>query len=362
MQLHRFIIMTVLLVLSLGLSAQVTVAVWPGDADANGTVNNLDFLQLGLAYNYIGPVRQSANVQWNPQMAQPFSTNPNGINSAYADADGNGLVNYLYDAFPIFVHYGLNNGTPNTTVYQQGLQGVDPKIQLDTAATNTFVQGGDAISLPIVLGTAAIPVEDLYGIAFSVHVDSAFINTQQVSFNFNETSWANHDNDRFSAAKAVSSTRIDVAWVRTDHNHRSGYGRIGKFDFIIIDDIVSLQQNMTITIDSIRAIDRFGNEFAMVGDTLALTVMPNAVTNQNAAEKNKTHITIAPNPSAGQIFIESQQKMEAIRVYDGFGRLVHSDRPQNTFRQLYLGHLPKSIYVVEVQTSLGILRRQILLQ
>ena len=83
------------------LEAQQQVTVWPGDTDNNGLVNNLDFLQIGLAYNYLGTVRDTATVQWSGQTASPWTTNPAGINSAYADANGDGLVNYFYDAFHI---------------------------------------------------------------------------------------------------------------------------------------------------------------------------------------------------------------------------------------------------------------------
>ncbi|MEL7534936.1 MAG: hypothetical protein AAFN10_26780, partial [Bacteroidota bacterium] len=41
-----------------------TDSVWPGDANSDGVANNLDLLQLGLGFYYVGSARDSVSNTW----------------------------------------------------------------------------------------------------------------------------------------------------------------------------------------------------------------------------------------------------------------------------------------------------------
>jgi hypothetical protein len=176
-----------------GASGQAGLVVYPGDVTNNGQVNALDFLHLGLAYNYSGPARDSASLDFVPIPATPWNLQfPGGLNMAYADCNGDGYVNYYFDAFPLYTNYGLqraSNVLPDTFI--PGMSGIDPPLQFDESALPTFVQNGQTIKIPIELGTADIPAEDFYGIAFSVNANPSHIDLNQTSFNFAELSWIN---------------------------------------------------------------------------------------------------------------------------------------------------------------------------
>ncbi len=350
---------------SAGIRAQ-TLNVYPGDANNNGVVNNVDFLYLGLAYNYAGPERDPApgnNLSFLPLPATPWQyTFANGANFAHADCNGDGIVNYYYDAFPLYVNYG--EARPDSVVadvFPAGLEGIDPAIRFDESALPPTINGGQPIELPILLGDAQTPVEDLYGIAFSVFVDPQFVDTDDMEFNFSELSWANPDNDRVSLFKKVSNERIDVAWVRTDHNQRDGYGRIGTADFIIIIDVIDLQQDFMMRIDSVKMIDKFGNQTAVAGDTIMLHFSPDGQVTA-APESPDADIRISPNPAMRQLQISSPEPIEQVTIVNTLGQPVLRETANDNSLNLLLPELPSGIYLLEIRTAGGTVIQKIRIQ
>lgn len=351
----------IFLSLSLGQSVAAQtppLIVWPGDATNNGVVNNVDFLQLGLAYNFFGPERSSMNVQWAPQPATAWNLQfGNGLNLAYADCNGDGIVNYNYDAFPIYVHYGNTHGQVAPDVFAPGVPGVDATLGFDHLAANDSVQKGARLSIPILLGSPEIPAEDLYGLAFSIFYEPAFADLEQV--NLSELSWANPDNDRITSVYPVSNNpatggRVDVAWVRTDRNERSGHGRIGKVDFIIIDDVVGQFSSFQLRIGDIRMIDKFGNETAIAGDTLTITVLPDALSDGGDPQSLRPKLRTFPNPASDQVTLQAESIIENVVVLSALGQPLRTELPGKNTCSLPLGDLPPGIYFLQVRTRDGI--------
>jgi len=332
--------------------------VYPGDVNANGVVNNVDFLYLGLAYNFIGPERDVAPganpLAFTPQSATPWQYEFfNGTNFAHADCNGDGIVNYYYDAFPLYVNYGQTR--PDTVVadvFPAGLQGVDPPLQFDHSALPAFVNGGQQLSLPILLGDAQHPVEDLYGIAFSVFVDPEYVDADNVDFNFTELSWANPDNDRITLYKKVSNERVDVAWVRTDHNQRNGFGRIGTADIIIIIDVIGVQQDFVMRIDSVKMIDKFGNQTAVAGDSVVLHMNPDDELTGTEAPP-AANLRIQPNPVSHELSVASSETIGQLTLVNTLGQVVWQEQSGNTSVQMNLPTLPSGIYLLEIRTDKG---------
>lgn len=340
-----------------------SLQVYPGDANNNGVVNNVDFLSLGLAYNFIGPERDSATgngLTFLPQPAMPWAYNfSNGVNFAYADCNGDGVVNYYYDAFPIYVNYGEqrpDNVTPD--VFTPGLEGVDPAVHFDPAAVPQAVNGGQQFSLPILLGDAQHPVEDLYGLAFSVFVDPQVIEASDVNFNFSELSWANPDNDRIFLYKKVSPERIDVSWVRTDHNQRDGFGRIGTADFIIIIDVIGIQESFDIRIDSIRMIDKYGNQTTMAGDTVTVNMTDDAVSAEHTPGTDSA-FRVQPNPAGRHLRVSSAEVVEQVILLNALGQTVWQATPGRPSADFELPLLPSGVYWLSGRTESGLFMRKI---
>jgi hypothetical protein len=357
---YRPSVLLVLLCTAVMASAQVTV--WPGDVNQNGIVNNVDLLPIGLGYNFFGPARDSINSDFTMQNAAPWNfTFPNGANFANGDCNGDGLINYFYDAFPIYVHYGNTHGTVTPDIFQTGTPGIDPSLFLDGSVLQGPVIAGSSIEVPLNLGTSALPVEDLYGIVFSIHVDPIVIDIDQTQIDFSQLSWANPDQDRIFSVYRVSSSRLDVSWVRTDRNEKSGFGTIAAVDFIIIDDVVTLQiPGTTITIDSIKMIDRFGNEIAIASSELYVEMAPNALSSEQ--QPAETGISLSPNPTAGLVYIESARPVLRADLYNVTGALAATIQPEKEQFHWPLQHLPNGIYYCEIQTEKAVIRRKVIIQ
>lgn len=340
--------------------------VYPGDVNNNGVVNNLDFLYLGLAYNFIGPDREPSSgngLEFAPQAATPWSFSfPNGTNYAHADCNGDGLVNYFYDAFPFYANYGLQRDTGVTfDVFLPGVQGVDVPLRFDPAAVPTSVIGGQVVSLPIELGTANHPANDVHGLAFSLHVDPELIDADQVQVNLSETSWANPDDDRAYFYKKVSPTRVDVGWTRTDHNHRDGYGRIGYVDFVIIVDVIDLQHQVPVTIDSIWMVDKFGNFQTVAGDTIWLSADSAASGTQSPLVAGP-QVAIQPNPASDFLHVAASEPIREVLLTDLLGQVVwrQTESALPFSADLRCGSLPPGVYHVQVRTTGGVATRPVI--
>src|SRR4026209_2622117 len=69
-------------------NAQITV--WPGDANNDGLVNNLDILNLGLGFGKQGNPRDSVSSIWKQEQVQPWTdVLPTGLNLGFTDCIGN---------------------------------------------------------------------------------------------------------------------------------------------------------------------------------------------------------------------------------------------------------------------------------
>lgn len=355
---------TILLLLASGsASGQALLQVYPGDVTNNGVVNNLDFLHLGLAYNFAGAPRDSSNLAFVPLPATPWTYQfPGGLNMAYADCNGDGVVSYYYDAFPLYSNYGLqrsSNVIPD--VFLPGLPGVDPPLRFNHAAAPAQVQGGESISLPIELGTPDNMVEDLYGIAFSMIVDPAFIDANSVMFNLSENSWANPDNDRIWMYKKVSNTRIDVGWVRTDKNQKRGAGKIGSVDFVIIVDVVAIQQQQfPIRLENIQMMDKFGNYATVAGDTLWFTVPPDSAVAGTPNLPSAPRVSVMPNPASDVLMLRADDNIRGIVLTDLLGQVVQTRYSIGSdFTEITLPKLPNGCYLLRIETDKGIANRKI---
>ncbi|MEN3047088.1 MAG: S8 family serine peptidase, partial [Candidatus Hydrothermales bacterium] len=82
-------------------AAQSQYVVYPGDADANGVVNELDVLPLGVYFGLTGPARNMGD-QFIPQPAQKWVPRM----ATFADCNGDGVINER-DVLTIGKNFGL---------------------------------------------------------------------------------------------------------------------------------------------------------------------------------------------------------------------------------------------------------------
>ncbi len=71
-------------------------AIWPGDTNADSVVDERDILPIGVYFNQQGPPRQDAVLNWYRQLCHAVVAGSawEPYESIYADADGNGSIEY----------------------------------------------------------------------------------------------------------------------------------------------------------------------------------------------------------------------------------------------------------------------------
>jgi len=77
--------------------------VYPGDADANGVVNEMDVLPIGLYFGIQGPARNQGD-NWEPQFSDKWSPRM----ATFADCNGDGIINEQ-DVLTIGKNFGLSH-------------------------------------------------------------------------------------------------------------------------------------------------------------------------------------------------------------------------------------------------------------
>jgi hypothetical protein len=305
--------------------------VWPGDVNNNGIISAVDLLYLGFAYGAGGPERTGATTDWEAQpitslWAQVF---PDGVNYAYADANGDGFVDEddLDDALE--PNFNLTHGTQAPDGYANAATGsTAPRLRLASSAT--IVEPGAAFTVDLLVGDGLLPVADFYGLALKISFDANLVRDDSgFEFEESETSWINADNnDLLKLSEEDEDTgQAWVAVTRTNQQGINGSGKIGEFSIFIEDIIVGLEiDTLNIRIDSVRLM---GAQFATIPahpDTARIIVTRDSAlvvkTRQQPAAPGAS-IQAHPNPSADGLFwLQAPANIVAMRLVDALGRLT----------------------------------------
>ena len=185
-----FLVLTCLLTTA-SLTAQ---SVWPGDVNDNGTVSAIDLLYWGVAYGTEGPARAAVNSDWAPQpLPAPWpQTFPNGLDYAYADCNGDGLINDDDFDDAIEGNFGETNPPIGDDGYVNGA-GAAPKLRLTPSAV--LVQEGAMVDIALSIDTSMIAVLDsFYGVALQLsYTTGLLLDDDGPDFDLIEGSWLEAD-------------------------------------------------------------------------------------------------------------------------------------------------------------------------
>ncbi len=344
--------------------------VFPGDADNNGLVNHLDVLNVGYAWGTTGPARIETGGQPSTQ-AIPVTWEeffPQGLNYAFADADGNGVVNFL-DLATISINYGqVHDGGSEVVTFFEGLPEIHSQLMLDKNEVPDYPTSGTYIEIPVLLGSEDLPLESFQGIAFTIEYDADFI--ADLEFSFDESSWLNSGEGSFDFIGPEEEIGVkEIAISRKGNFPIDGQGKIGTLSLIVIDDLGTLlaspsdSSNVIINIKEIKAVNGDFWTLPIASDSVSVMVYgPDALplnTNHPILEK----IRVFPNPAKDHIRIESPTSINEVILLNSFGKMqnaiefkedrnIEIDLPQD---------LPGGMYLLQIRTDSGILTKKIII-
>ncbi len=331
--------------------------VWPGDANSDNIVQHFDLLPIGLAFGEQGPLRAQAEDRatvWEGVFALPWAKDfANGLNYKHADCNGDGVVNE-YDVEAIRQNYGRNHGPPLAAV-DLPTTDTDPIILVDVPAAGDL-QDGASFRIPIILGEENNPVEDIYGVAYSIDFDPRFIDPTSLRIEY-PVSWLGGEGVNMITLDRVFADegRIDVAMTRIDQNEVSGFGPIG-FLHGIIDDIAGAAEAQ-IEVQGVLAID-------LIQNPVPIRLEPPAILRLNPdilPPDVRSVIYIYPNPTQDWINIVNnrQLEVEALDIFNAHGQRVLAGLQLENGR-LSLGKLGAGVYFLRMKIGGVIVHEKII--
>lgn len=329
--------------------------VWPGDADRNKIVDNADLLTIGLGYAATGPVRTVTGNVWQADpasdWAQTFTTYAAGVNYVNADCDGNGVID-ANDTVAIVTNFGDIHAKTDGYVgqWRNGIPGLRVLLNLDTALN------AQVLTTNIYLGDSALPVSNIYGLAFTFHYDPIVIDSTAQSFAF-VSSWLGSQTNSININRNFHSLgEVKAAITGINHQPRSGNGLIATFIGTVTTGNINGKNLSYYTnlnyISDITAIDQYGNPVTLNAgiDSNYIGYYPNGI---NDISKSKVYLY--PNPAASTVMVSSGTEMTEITITDMIGQTAKTIPLNNkTVETINISDIAAGVYTVRVSTISGI--------
>ncbi|NJL76748.1 MAG: T9SS type A sorting domain-containing protein [Saprospiraceae bacterium] len=319
-----------------------TENVLPGDTNLDVEVSHLDLINIGLGYGQTGPMRTNASLDFVPQYAANWtnSTPTTLINYKHADANGDGIINDM-DTKAIELNWVNQVTIPADSISSSNA------IPFYVAADTIRYQNVN--EFPIILGSADIPAQGVYALAFSVYYKANEDINGIIEVDL-DNSWLGTLGENIIAIQRFfpEERRVDVAISRIDQISKNGFGTIGNIR-IVMEDVILFQKikNIEFTIDHVRAIGI--NEEVI--PTINNKTTSRLINLSGILDKALEEIRIYPNPTSNYLEVSSLTfNIEQFTLINTLGKVV-LDKKGNA--QLLVNELPKGIYFVEIQTNKG---------
>lgn len=338
-----------------------TQAVWPGDVNNNGIVNEVDFLYLSFAFNAEGPARLNTSTDWEAQElpTEWIGTYPNGLNFAFADCNGDGVVNEK-DADVIELNLDTTHSDVPFILDEIVTSTSDADARFSLITPNLSVAPGETIEFRIDLGELERPVPNILGYAFTIGMDPRFIKTDRTRFEIEEVTWLTLEGESTSRVFSNEAAgKVTASVIRTDNQTDGGSGKIGTVSFVIIEDIVDLlikEENVNdtvrVVIDSITVITDDLERIPIKGVSVDLDIIGRITSTYNPILDK---IKFYPNPNNGWLLLKSKEvALEKVELVNTLGQIVYQKPLTNsTFQSLDLQHIPEGMYWLRIITELG---------
>lgn len=346
--------------------APMEECVWPGDADNNQAVNHHDLLYIGLAYGKSGPSRTNASLNWTGQEAAGWaeSSAVRQVNFKNIDTNGDGQINAA-DTLALVQNWGKVINTTRDNPFNAPLEssqsGQNPAISLQTDTLNP----GDAVHLPLSVGSQSTPMENIYGLAFSISYDPEVVE-DNIRFTPSASWFGNQGNYLCVQKNFPRQGRLDVAITRTDGVPVSGWGEIGEVFIIIEDNIFGIPapdsiKNSKLFFSAISSSDAQESPKDLGAAPVDLVIKKSgSVHTQEPLERS---IILAPNPAQDYLSIRSTasgiRELRLLRNDGGLQEIWHQGEPVSAVQKT-VSHLPAGVYFVQIQTEDGVLVKKVM--
>lgn len=200
--------------------------VWPADANADKTVNHLDWLYVGLGAGQQlgGPTRTDQAITWSPKLAQNWPSAIAGVNAKHSDSNGSGDITAA-DTLAIVQNFSRIHF----------FAGIEDRADVRLVFKNIppVIKPGEAVMADVHLEDAGgLPV-NLYGIALTIGFQPAPVSPDSLTFTPVAGWLGTPGNNLWTSSWTLEHpTALQVAMTRTDGVNATGSGQIGTLRFV----------------------------------------------------------------------------------------------------------------------------------
>jgi len=339
---------------------------YPGDVNNNGIINGVDLLHLGLVYGNTGPERSDENqgTDFIPIDLLPVElwgmTLPNGLDMAYADCNGDGVIDDEDIEDGILDNYAMTYQTSTSSDYAAGGAGNLATLELKASSQETST--GSTIDISLELGDENNPISEFYGLALSISFDANLVQEEdETEFSLQNNSWIDPTNGSLSRSFTVfdENGKGEIAFTRINQQTvKDGFGVIGQFSMVIEDDIISglSVDTLEINIDSIRIIDKDFNsqELNLIGTRII--IRKDSLVSNNEVIPTESSLLVFPNPVREQLNISSDTEIKSVQLYSIIGELIPYQGAISSSRSYTIRTSPigNGCYILIIQLQDGI--------
>lgn len=334
--------------------------VWPGDANHDGTANNVDLLAIGIGYGATGPARPGATINWQAETCTDWAdTLLSGVNFKHIDCNGDGII-ADDDTIAILQNYGLSHPL-RIAAHQSSV--TDPPLYFDLIIDT--IGTSQQFSIPLELGTAALPMDSIYGIAFTINYDTSLVKADSVFMSFPYCWLGSYGTEAISIAKNDPlNGKLYAAITRINHADTSGFGEVARLTVVTTDNVSGRltspsYDTLSFTISDVKAINFTQNDRPLVvlNDSLIIEDLTGITDVQLLAK-----MIFYPNPVSDvlKVIMPDQVEVLNIEVTDMLGRLVkyeYVEKGNNL--NIRLNGNSSGLLDVKVVTSKGVVTKKI---
>ncbi len=313
--------------------------VWPGDANSDGIVNSTDVFEIGLAFGNTGPLRVPGGNGYYSQYANNWvGLISTGKNKCHADCNGDGTINNG-DTLAIYNNFSLPHPFRMSSTASVG--------DINLVATQPAIAGQWA-KADIMVGSAASPFNQVYGISYDVNFDKSLIQPDSLRLVYT-ASFFNASNNTINFRKPVYNNEVvHCANVRTNGTSVSGNGKIGEFWFKL-NNAVPANAQLNLSISNPKKIGTSGAPSDLSGSTTVLNLA--TATGIDNQDNFKNYISMFPNPASSQLLLQSGNNQETkYSLFDITGRKVLSGSFKNQ-KSVDLSVLSEGAYFMRFESG-----------
>jgi hypothetical protein len=319
--------------------------VWPGDANSDGSVDNLDVLELGLHFSQTGPARSLTGNLWQPYYAGAWVGNiSNGKNLSHSDCNGSGTID-LADTLAIFNNYGFSH---SFRASEQSTLSAD----LSIVADQPTVLKGTWGSASIFLGDAANTISNINGLAFTLNFDQSKMVTDSVYIDYNASFLNTNGLNLHFRKKVFANGVIYTATTHTNNVNSNGSGKIATLKFKVRPDLLSGAQTL-FSLSQAKKSSTTGTVVSLTSNSTPVQLVLSQATGLETYDQLNS-VYVFPNPVKNTVSINGIGLLDRIELISLTGQLLYSEtvsNDNNGSHQISMDPFEKGVYFIRLYSS-----------